>query len=443
MGWRCCAAGSLALVLFLSGGPWARAADQKPLAAPDSLQQQLEALNRLTGTAPLQGQLRQLQQLPDKGKALIAYAWEKLKKGAPLSYNAAYVLAQTAQQAGDLEASIAFYRECGRQALKLESTDRLVQSFGGLIDLLYDHKRYEEAARVCQEILEMKAPVERPRIALVSVTNRLGEADFEEVDDYNSAALLRPAVHRLLIQIIAKQGKYQQALKLVDNLLQRQDDWQTRALKGEVLREAGKYAEAAQIYEEVLERVRQSKELTPARRDQLEDNTRYILSNIYVDLNQIDKAAEQLQLLIKKHPDEPGYQNDLGYIWADHDMNLAEAEKLIRRALDLDRQRRLKDPQGDPGENGAYLDSLGWVLFKQKKYKEARQIIERALQDKAAQHIEIYDHLGDICLALGDREAAIRAWRRGLEVAGPSRREQLRRAEVERKLQQALGAAHK
>jgi predicted negative regulator of RcsB-dependent stress response len=56
------------------------------------------------------------------------------------------------------------------------------------------------------------------------------------------------------------------------------------------------------------------------------------------------------------------------------------------------------------------------------------------VQDKGSQHIEIYDHLGDIHMALGEREAAVKAWRRGLEVAGPSRREQARKVEVERKL---------
>ena len=64
---------------------------------------------------------------------------------------------------------------------------------------------------------------------------------------------------------------------------------------------------------------------------------------VYLDLNQVDKSAEQLKILLDKEPDNPTYNNDLGYIWADHDMNLEEAEKLIRKALDEDRKRRKKE----------------------------------------------------------------------------------------------------
>jgi tetratricopeptide (TPR) repeat protein len=408
----------------------------------DDLAGRLTALNRLTGTGPRRGALKDLLKSPDKGKALVAYAQDQLKAGKqPLSYNGAYVLARAAQEAGNLDASAAFYNHCGRQAVKLESTAKIVQAYGGLIDLYYEAKRYKDAARVCREILEMKPPVDRPRVVLLATTNRFGEADFSELEDYNSAADVRAAVHRILIQTVAKQGQYDRALKLVDNLIKSEDHWKTRELRASILNEAGRYAEAARAYEEVLGRLRKDKELKPAERDALEDEVRYRLSTLYVDSNAVDKAAAQLQTLVKKHPDDPGFQNDLGYIWADHDMNLDEAEKLIRRALSLDRERRRKDPKLDKGENGAYLDSLGWVLYKQKKYKEARDVLRRAVADKASQHIEIYDHLGDVYMALGERQQALRAWRRGLEVAGSSRREQRRRAEVERKIEQAKGAA--
>ena len=46
---------------------------------------------------------------------------------------------------------------------------------------------------------------------------------------------------------------------------------------------------------------------------------------------------EELQTLLKKKPNNPTYNNDLGYIWADHDMNLEESEKLIRKAIEEER----------------------------------------------------------------------------------------------------------
>jgi tetratricopeptide (TPR) repeat protein len=121
-------------------------------------------------------------------------------------------------------------------------------------------------------------------------------------------------------------------------------------------------------------------------------------------------------------------------------MKLEEAEKLIRKAIELDREQRKKKKGFDPKtdhDSGAYLDSLGWVLYKQKKNEEARDWLLKAIEDKSAQHIEIYDHLGDVYLALGNRDEAVKAWTKGVEVASESRRDQERKAVVEKKLEKA------
>jgi tetratricopeptide (TPR) repeat protein len=243
-----------------------------------------------------------------------------------------------------------------------------------------------------------------------------------------------------MIQAIAKQGKYKQALKMADKLIKDRDHWLERAVKGWVQREAGQYADATKTYEDVLGRVNKDKNLDPEDRELYQDQYHYILSNIYLEENQLNKATEHLQALLVRHPDDPGYNNDLGYIWADHDVKLPEAEKLILKALEMDRKRR----QGAPGfkpeddhDNGAYLDSLGWVYYKQKKFKEARDALLKAVEDKTSQHIEIYDHLGDVYMALGERDAAMKAWRKGVEVAGEGRRDRQRKAVVEKKLQMA------
>jgi len=88
---------------------------------------------------------------------------------------------------------------------------------------------------------------------------------------------------------------------------------------------------------------------------------------IDIDANTVDKAADQLKELLKGAPDNPSYNNDLGYIWADHDMNLGESERLIRKAIEEDRKKRREageelTPAQDK-DNPAYLDSLGRVLY--------------------------------------------------------------------------------
>jgi tetratricopeptide (TPR) repeat protein len=323
------------------------------------------------------------------------------------------------------------------QAAKFESFRKILESYVGLIELLYENQKYEESARICRELLELKIGDGKKRQYLLLVSGRFGEPEFEELDAFDIGKRLRPFVHRLLIQAISKQGKFDQALKLAENLVKAKDHWEQRQLKAWVLREAGRFDDAAKAYEEVIDQVGKDKELESEDRDAYVKRYQYILSNVYVDLNRIDRAADLLKGLLAKEPNDPGYNNDLGYIWADHDMNLAESEKLIRKALELDQQRRKANPKLDPKDdhdNGAYLDSLGWVLFKQKKYQEAKVVMLKAVEDKGSQHIEIYEHLGDVLQALGERRAAAEAYRKGVEVAGDTRREQQRKVEVEKKL---------
>src|SRR4029434_3353817 len=66
-----------------------------------------------------------------------------------------------------------------------------------------------------------------------------------------------------------------------------------------------------------------------------------------------EKAAEVLRKSISLDPaNSAEASNYLGYMWADHNMHLDEAETMIRRAL-----------QSEPN-NASYLDSLGWVEFR-------------------------------------------------------------------------------
>jgi tetratricopeptide (TPR) repeat protein len=406
--------------------------------ADDSLRRQVLELNHITGAGPLAGQYKMLIDSPKHARKLLDAARPlAAEKNEPLHYHTAYLLALVAAEMKDIPTSELYYRVCMRQAARFQSLRKILDSYFGLIELLYDNHKYEESTRVCQELLELKTGDGKQRQYILLVTGSFGEPEFEELEGLDIGQPLRPAAHRFLVRAITKEGKFDKALKLIDNLIKAKDHWEQRELKAWVLREAGRLDEAAKAYEEVLKQVNKDAELKPEKRDAYVKSYQYMLSNVYVDLNQVDRAADMLKALLAKEPNDPGFNNDLGYIWADHDMNLEEAEKLIRKALEFDRERRKANPKLDPKDdhdNGAYLDSLGWVLFKQKKYKDAKAVMLKAVEDKNSQHIEIYEHLGDVLEALGERQAALEAYRKALEVAGDTRREQQRKVEVERKL---------
>jgi Tfp pilus assembly protein PilF len=77
---------------------------------------------------------------------------------------------------------------------------------------------------------------------------------------------------------------------------------------------------------------------------------------------------------------------------------------------------------------------MGWVLYKKKKYEEAKKYLIQASQDKDGQHIEILDHLGDTHLKLGEKPEAVKIWKKASEIKPASKREEQKKAQVEKKL---------
>jgi tetratricopeptide (TPR) repeat protein len=124
---------------------------------------------------------------------------------------------------------------------------------------------------------------------------------------------------------------------------------------------------------------------------------------------QIPEAVEKFRQSLRIEPRNHMTLNYLGYMWADRNENLDEAEQMIRTALEL-----------NPG-NAAYLDSLGWVLYRRGLYKEALVYLTQSAE-KMGDNPDpvIKDHLGDVHLKLGNLAAAVDAWKKALALAEPS-----------------------
>ncbi len=404
---------SLASGSMLIPGAWARAADEA-----GELRQKALSLNDITGDDPIEAQIKDLAADPPGTKKLLSVAVTMVKeKEQPLNYNGAYILARAADQLKDLVSAEALYRICAEESLKLRSADKIAQAYIRLSQLLAQQKKYDEEIKLWQEILDLKDPA-----------GNLGG--------------VRLMAFRQVIRTKAIQGKLDEAMKIVDRL--NKESWVVLDMRAEVEQLAGTYEDAVKSWEDALDRLQKDEAITDkeAKAEYVRE-LRLKLGNVYVDAKQIDKATQQLKTVLEQDPDDPRVNNDLGYIWADHDMNLDEAEKMIRKALDEDRKRRKKEnPDLKPEEdkdNAAYLDSLGWVLFKKKKFQEAKVPMLQAIKEKEGKHVEIYDHLGEIHLALGEKAEAIAIWQQALKLETEERREKDIKAKVEKKLKDAMG----
>ena len=116
------------------------------------------------------------------------------------------------------------------------------------------------------------------------------------------------------------------------------------------------------------------------------------------------QAAKYFEKCLMLSPDFDEAQNYLGYMWAEHGENLERARDLIAKAL-----------KAEP-DNAAYLDSMGWVLFKLNQPKEALDYMLKAVAASEEADATLYDHLGDIYARLKEHDKARDAWRKSLSV---------------------------
>ena len=66
-------------------------------------------------------------------------------------------------------------------------------------------------------------------------------------------------------------------------------------------------------------------------------------------------------------------------------------------------------------ENAAYIDSLGWVLFRKGDLKGARAELEKAAKLPGGDDDPVvWDHLADVLFRLGEKDKAIAAWQKAL-----------------------------
>ena len=120
---------------------------------------------------------------------------------------------------------------------------------------------------------------------------------------------------------------------------------------------------------------------------QKDEGTLLNLASVYEKLKRYEDAERHLAVLHELKPNDPTVCNFYGYLLAEMDKDLEQAEKLVLEAVD-----------GDP-ENGYYLDSLGWVYYQMGDY--ARAVVEL---EKASRRVPddpvILEHLGDAYRAL-------------------------------------------
>ncbi|MCL1864331.1 MAG: hypothetical protein FWF73_00785 [Spirochaetes bacterium] len=155
-----------------------------------------------------------------------------------------------------------------------------------------------------------------------------------------------------------------------------------------------------------------------------EESYYFYLAIIHEKLNEIDNAIKNSKFAIKYNKGRGRAYNLLGYLYADRNMNIDEAMKLVLKALEFE------------PDNGAYLDSLGWIYYRKKDYVMALKnllLAEEKLDEIGYPDYVVYDHIGDTYLKLDNKNRALFYWEKSLRLENNSVIEEKIKANKEKK----------
>lgn len=125
------------------------------------------------------------------------------------------------------------------------------------------------------------------------------------------------------------------------------------------------------------------------------------LGSIYERSGDKTSAEKSFLALLQKRPEHAQTLNYLGYMWAELGTNLERAAEMLNRAV-------TQEPR-----NGAFVDSLGWVYFRQGKLDLAEKYLTDATH-LLPRDATIREHLGDVLAKRGDANRALTAYRAAL-----------------------------
>lgn len=289
----------------------------------------------------------------------------------------------------DLFALSALCEQYGRHrdALELMEAARVLVSKE---DRPTEQRQFRER-RIHRHMARLYGKLGQTHRALVEYREAWKDAGQEDID-------LRLEFARLLS---TNEGRSEEALKMLG---------EPESLPGRLLR--------ASILE-TLDRCEEALQVLDAAGPQGEEAAPYLRASCFERMGKRAEATAAARALFLARKDDPIAMNFLAYMLALEGKNLNEAQALSERTL-------ARDP-----DSAAYQDTYGWILFQQKDFSRARyhlQFASRLSEEEGQPNAEVYFHVGEVYLALGEKNKALyyldSARRKLAEKSNPGRMDQ-------------------
>ena len=126
-------------------------------------------------------------------------------------------------------------------------------------------------------------------------------------------------------------------------------------------------------------------------------------ADLYYRMMQYEKAFETLDEALANNKDDLMTLNNYAYYLAEQDERLKEAEYMAKKVIEAERN------------NNTYMDTYGWVLYKRGKMKEAEEIFRKIIES-GEEDAEYYEHYGYILKKRRKCEKAIEYWEKAIKM---------------------------
>ena len=224
----------------------------------------------------------------------------------------------------------------------------------------------------------------------------LGQFDLANTA-FASVARDDPSFHAAELgraEVLREAGRNEAAIEVLEALTRSHPDLpEVFATKGDTLRQAGRFEEAIATYSRALALYDEN--------DSARWFVHYTRGISYHKTSNWPAAEADFRAALALRPDHPQVLNYLGYSLVERGEKLDEALGMIETAA------------AARPDNGAIVDSLGWVYFQLGRYDEAVDHLERAASLVPVDPV-INDHLGDAFWAVGRVVEARFQWQRAL-----------------------------
>ncbi len=255
---------------------------------------------------------------------------------------------------------------------------------------------YNEAVKTFSEIKALTSEKDGRVDAMIIETYRIAK-NLDKALQYSEQSLSENPGNRQLqmvhADLIAERGKVDDGIKALQQLQKGSDeDLNILSAMVGVYQRAKKYDEAQTVLNKAIQRFPQ------------EEQVYFLQGSLYEKQKKYTEAEKAFRRALEFQNDDPAVLNYLGFMFADRGQHLDEAQTMIQKAV-----------KSDP-INGAYLDSLGWVYFKQNKLDLAEEYLKKAIIFLNTDS-NIHDHLGDLYFKIKKYDDARTEWNKSLQLS--------------------------